>query len=73
MQHLMRSVFWMAREAGAYGLIDEAKALYLLARQHSTGSGLDVAAFGAVARVLGWQRTGRIAKRLDSLKSHWQR
>jgi hypothetical protein len=68
MQHLVRSVFWMAREAGAWGMAAQAQALFDLARAHADRPGLDYRLIGAAVRLLGWQRTARLASWLDRLR-----
>jgi glycosyltransferase involved in cell wall biosynthesis len=67
MQSLVRTVFWMARVAGARGLAPEAQALFQLARSHAVTPGWDYAVFGAAARALGWQRASKAAHRLERL------
>jgi glycosyltransferase involved in cell wall biosynthesis len=67
MQRLVRSVFWMARAAGARGLAHEAETLFELARRHATAPGWDYTVFGAAARAFGWQRASRAAHRLERL------
>jgi hypothetical protein len=61
MQFFVRSLFWMAREAGTYGLSAEADNLFRLARQHAVNPGWDYHLYGMAATTLGWQLAGRIA------------
>jgi glycosyltransferase involved in cell wall biosynthesis len=62
MQQFVRSLFWMARNAGSYGLPDEARRLFELARAQALHPGWDYRLFGAAAGLLGWQRTSRMAE-----------
>jgi len=62
MQHFVRSLFWMAREAGAYGLPNEARTLFELARKHSVSQGMDYRLYGTAAMLLGWRRASRLAR-----------
>ena len=63
MQQFVRSLFWMARNAAAYGLPVEARQLFGLARCNATRPGWDYRLFAAAAAVLGWQRAARLAER----------
>ncbi len=68
---LGRTLFWMAREAGALGLATEAKSLYLEARRilgdnPETSRGLGL--YGVVATLLGWTRAGRLSRTFDHLR-----
>ncbi len=72
MTRLGRTLFWMAREAGALGLPHEARALFHEARhilgdnpQQSGG----LTAYRAAAAVLGWRRAGRLSRAIDRLRS----
>lgn len=65
MQHFVRSLFWMAREAGAYGFSGESQKLFRLASEHTVKQGWDFRLYGMAARVLGWKRTGRLAAVVD--------
>jgi len=62
MQKFARSLFWMARNAGSYGLPDEARRLFELARGVALRPGWDYTVFRAATRVLGWQRSSRLAE-----------
>ena len=62
MRRFARSLFWMARAAGSYGLPDEARRLFELARAQSLGPGWDLRLFGALAGLLGWQQASRMAE-----------
>ena len=64
MQQFVRSLFWMARNAGSYGLPQEAQQLFALARSQAINPGWDYTLFGISARLLGWQRTSRLAEML---------
>jgi glycosyltransferase involved in cell wall biosynthesis len=61
MRQFVRSMFWMAREAGARGYEPEARELFALARANSTERGAGYLAFGLAARVLGWKNASRLA------------
>jgi len=61
MQFFVRSLFWMAREAGAYGLSDESRQLFHLARRHAVAPGWDYRLYGMATSTLGWIFPARIA------------
>jgi hypothetical protein len=65
MQRFVRSLFWMARNAGSRGLSREASQLFDLAREHSNASAWDYRAFAAAVAVLGWRRAARLAERIE--------
>ena len=69
MQEFVRSLFWMAREAGAYGLPRQAKLLFDLARANALRSGWDYRVFALAAATLGWVRAGKLAQ----LAGRWRR
>jgi len=62
MQRFARSLFWMARNAGVYGLTDEAEQLFRLARSIEVRPGLEYRVFSASIRLLGWRRTSVLAE-----------
>lgn len=64
MQRFSRSLFWMARTAGAQGLVHEAEQLFQLARATALHPGWDFRLFGWARRWLGWQRASRWAEAL---------
>jgi len=64
MQQFVRSLFWMARNAGNYGLPDEARRLFELARAESLHPGWDYRLFGWMAAVFGWTRASRWVDRM---------
>jgi hypothetical protein len=64
MRRFARSLFWMARSAGARGLSAEAKQLFDRARAFSIAPGAEFVLFGGAASLLGWQRAIRWAERL---------
>ncbi|GAB4203248.1 MAG: hypothetical protein Fur0019_02270 [Tibeticola sp.] len=70
---LGRTLFWMAREAGALGLADDARSLFTEA-QHILGDNPQAARglgfYAALARVLGWPLAGRLSRLLDRLRHH---
>jgi len=66
MQEFARSLFWMARSAGSYGLDSEARELFRLARELQSGPGIDYAVFRAAAALLGWKRASRLAESVRS-------
>lgn len=65
MQHFVRSLFWMAREAGAYGFSGESQELFRLASEHTAKQGWDFRLYGMATRVLGWRGAGRLAAVID--------
>ena len=65
MQRFARSLFWMARNAGSYGLPTEAQQLFELARGEALRPGWDFKLFGLATRVLGWQRASRMAESME--------
>lgn len=67
MQHFVRSLFWMARNAGSYGLPREARRLFELARAHALNPGWDYRLFGVASAVLGWKCASRLALAINSL------
>ena len=72
MQHFARELFLLARQCGSAGLGAEARMLFSLARQASgetRGRGLDFRFYAGTAKLLGWSLTGRIACRLDQIRS----
>lgn len=72
MQHFARELFLLARQCGAAGLAEEARALFDLSRQASGpvgGKGIDFVVYGACARLVGWRAMGRLACRLDRLRT----
>jgi len=69
MQLFVRSLFWMARNAGSYGLQEEAQQLFELARKQATNPGWDYTLFGIGSRLLGWQR----ASRWTEMAGRWRR
>lgn len=62
MQQFARSLFWMARTTGSYGLSKEAQQLFHLARNLSLKPGRDFRWFDLATRILGWKMTGRMAE-----------
>lgn len=66
MQHFVRSLFWMSRVAGDYGLQNEAKELFDLSRKYSTRPGWDYGLYHATAKLLGWKRAARVVMALDT-------
>jgi glycosyltransferase involved in cell wall biosynthesis len=62
MQEYARSLFWMARNAGCYGMPEESRRLFELSRSITLRPGLQFPVFHAAARVLGWSRASRMAE-----------
>lgn len=62
MQRFSRSIFWMARNAGRYGLVREANQLFDLARNLSIKPGWDYWMFGISTKLLGWKISSRLAE-----------
>lgn len=62
MQAFARSLFWMARNAGSYGLPKEAQQLFELARDLSMNPGWDFRLFSMATKVLGWKLSTRMAE-----------
>jgi hypothetical protein len=69
MQQFVRSLFWMARNAGKYGLPKESQQLFELARSQAVNPGWDYRIFGAAALLLGWSRASRLAEALRKINS----
>lgn len=72
MQHFARELFLLARQCGAAGLTEEARALFKLAQQASgseRGRGVDFLLYAAGARVLGWRAMGTVACSLDRFRT----
>ncbi|HUG41902.1 MAG TPA: glycosyltransferase family A protein [Longimicrobiales bacterium] len=68
MRHFAKELFLLARQCGAAGLAAEARHLHGLAMEASDGGprrNLDVRIYGWVARVVGWERAGRMALEMD--------
>jgi hypothetical protein len=59
MQHFARALFRLARQCGAAGLGDEARTLFALA--HEIAPRWDLNVYGAVARMIGWTRAGKLS------------
>ena len=66
MQRFARSLFWMARTAGARGLSSEATQLFDLARTISIAPGWKFHLFGFAVAVLGWRGVSQWTERLQS-------
>lgn len=62
MQIFARSLFWMARKAGRYGLTKEAQQLFDLARNLSLMPGWDFKLFRMATKLLGWKISCRLAE-----------
>lgn len=62
MQRFSRTLFWMARNAGRYGLGREANQLFELARNLSINPGWDYRIFGISTKLLGWKLSSRMAE-----------
>ena len=62
MQRIVRSLFWIAREAAAYGLASESAQLLQVAQSNAQGPQLQMRAFHAAARLMGWRRAGQLAR-----------
>ncbi len=65
MRQLVRSMFWMAREAGACGLAVESRQLFELSRTNADPAGLDYRAYRMLAGLLGWVGAGRLSRVLE--------
>ena len=59
MQHFARELFHLARQCGAAGLGEEAGGLFALA--HDIAPRWDLRLYGAVARLIGWRRAGKLS------------
>jgi hypothetical protein len=71
MQHFARALFLLSRQCGAAGLPVESRRLFELSRQacgEQRSRGVDYRAYQAVARVAGWQATGRASQWLDVVR-----
>lgn len=69
MQQFVRSLFWMARNAGSYGFPLEARQLFELARTQAINPGWDYRLFGIGSRLLGWKHVSRLAETAE----RWRR
>jgi glycosyltransferase involved in cell wall biosynthesis len=68
MRHFVRELFLLSRQCGAAGLGAEARHLHGLAVEAAhgdPGGNVDLRAYGAAARIAGWNRLGRLACALD--------
>jgi glycosyltransferase involved in cell wall biosynthesis len=63
MHHFARALFRLARQCGAAGLGDDARTLFALAREIAPRWDLNV--YGAVARMIGWTRAGKLSMRRE--------
>ncbi|HEX8253457.1 MAG TPA: glycosyltransferase family A protein [Thermoanaerobaculia bacterium] len=69
MQHFARELFLLARQCGAAGLPDQSRMLFALARNASQQpETVQFRAYSALARILGWTLTGRMACLSDRLR-----
>lgn len=68
MRGFVRALFWMARNAGCYGLPVEARQLFELSRGRALRPGWDYRVFALAAAVLGWSRASRLAESLHGLR-----
>ena len=66
MRQFVRSLFWMARNAGRYGLAGEARQLFELARANAAAPGWDYRLFGVASSLLGFRHASRLAEALRS-------
>jgi len=69
MKQFVRSLFWMARNAASYGLAQEGRQLFELARAEALNPGLDYRLYGLASQLLGWKRASRVAEALQRLRS----
>lgn len=70
-QHFARELFLLARQSGAARLPQDAESLFRLARTAAgpqLGAGWDFRWYDCLAKVLGWEWTGRIACFADRLR-----
>lgn len=68
MRHFARELFLLSRQCGAAGLPEQSRRLFALAREASLTGSLQFAVYRAVAAVLGWSNTGRLACFTDRLR-----
>ncbi len=71
MQRLVRSVFWMAREAGAAGFPADSQRLFGLARAAAgdkRGGGMDFRLYALAAGIMGWANAGKASVWRDSIR-----
>lgn len=69
MKQFVRSLFWMARNAASYGLPQEGRQLFEIARSEALRPGLDYRLYGLASHLLGWKRASRVAEALQRLRS----
>ena len=69
MKQFVRSLFWMARNAASYGLAQEGRQLFEIARSEALNPGIDYRLYGLASQLLGWKRASRVAEALQRLRS----
>jgi glycosyltransferase involved in cell wall biosynthesis len=68
MQQFVRSLFWMARAAASYGLPQEARQLFEIARSEALHPGLDYRLYGLASQLLGWRRASQLTQVFERLR-----
>lgn len=72
MQSAVRALFLLSRQCGAAGLADDARRLFILARDLSTSPDtLDWRGYATVSRWCGWRAAGVAAAWRDRLRGAW--
>lgn len=72
MQRFARSLFLLARECGASGLVPESRELFALAREAAgpgRARGVDFVLYRIAAALLGWSTVGRLARLSHRLRN----
>lgn len=72
MRHFARELFLLARQCGAAGLTQDAESLFQFARTAAgpeRGDGWDFRGYDLLAKLFGWEWTGRIACLSDRFRS----
>jgi hypothetical protein len=71
LQRFARELFLLARQCGAAGLERESASLFALARQASgrDAGRLQFRLYAALARTIGWSRTGKLSTITDRMRS----
>lgn len=71
MQHFARSLFLLARQCGAAGLVQQSCRLFELSRKASgkaRSKGLDYRLYKTLASIIGWKTMGRLSSWLDQAR-----
>ena len=72
MQRFARTLFLLARQCGAAGLLRQSSELFALAREAAgpAAHSIDYRLYGALASLLGWRAMGKASTWMDHLRTH---